>query len=117
MGAYIPRIASPITGEEVAAPATGSMVRQDEENLRRWREWWRVANIEHLVTFWLLVLTSIFVFSLVAYATIYGRNLAEAADFTFIQAEGEVFKNVVGGWFGTLFWLFGSLSLISRPWR
>jgi hypothetical protein len=112
MGTYIPRITSPITGEEVAVPATGSMVRQDEENLRRWREWWRVANIEHLVTFWLLVLTSIFVFSLVAYATIYGRNLAEAADFTFLQAEGEAFKNIVGGWFGTLFWLFGSLSLI-----
>jgi hypothetical protein len=35
MGVYIPRIVSPITGEEVAAPATGSMVRQDAENLRR----------------------------------------------------------------------------------
>jgi hypothetical protein len=112
MGYYIPRIASPITGEEVAAPSTGSMVRQDEENIRRWRAWWRVANIEHLVTFWLLVLTSIFVFSLVAYATIYGRNLAEEADFTFLQAEGEAFKNIVGGWFGTLFWLFGFLSLL-----
>ncbi len=29
MGIYIPRIVSPITGEEVAAPATGSMMRQD----------------------------------------------------------------------------------------
>jgi 4-hydroxybenzoate polyprenyltransferase len=87
-------------------------VRQDEENIRRWRAWWRVANIEHLVTFWLLVLTSIFIFSLVAYSTIYGRNLAEEADFTFLQAEGEAFKNIVGGWFGTLFWLFGFLSLL-----
>src|SRR4029453_2345155 len=40
MGVYIPRIVSPITGEEVAAPATGSMMRQDEENLRRFRGWW-----------------------------------------------------------------------------
>ena len=37
MGVYIPRIVSPITGEEVAAPATGSMLRQDAENLRRFQ--------------------------------------------------------------------------------
>ena len=112
MGAYIPKIASPITGEEVAEPSTGSMVRQDEENLRRWRGWWRVANIEQLVTFWLLVLASITVFSLVAYSTVYGRNLAEEADFTFLQAEGEAFKSIIGGWFGNLFWIFGFLSLL-----
>ena len=35
MGIYIPRIVSPITGEEVAAPATGTMVRQDAANIRR----------------------------------------------------------------------------------
>ena len=51
MGVYIPRIVSPITGEEVAVPATGSMLRQDEENLRRFRGWWAVANKEQLVTF------------------------------------------------------------------
>jgi hypothetical protein len=112
MGYYIPRIVSPITGEEVAAPATGSMIRQDETNLERWRAWWRVANIEHFITFWAICIFSISVFSLVAYATVYGRGLAEAADFTFIQAEGEALKNIVGGWFGSLFWIFGTLSLL-----
>jgi hypothetical protein len=99
MGHYIPRIVSPITGEEVAEPATGSMMRQDEANLERWRGWWRVANIEHFI-------------SLVAYATVYGRDIPEAADFTFIQAEGEALKNIVGDWFGNLFWIFGALSLL-----
>ena len=112
MGYYIPRIVSPITGEEVAAPATGSMIRQDETNLERWRAWWRVANIEHFITFWAICIFSISVFSLVAYATVYGKGLAEAADFTFIQAEGEALKNIVGGWFGSLFWIFGTLSLL-----
>ena len=40
MGVYVPRIVSPITGEEVAAPATGSMLHQDPENLRRFQGWW-----------------------------------------------------------------------------
>jgi hypothetical protein len=52
MGVYIPRIVSPITGEEAAAPATGSMVRQDPENIRRFHGWWAVANKEQLVSFW-----------------------------------------------------------------
>jgi hypothetical protein len=88
------------------------MMRQDEANLERWRGWWRVANIEHLVSFWAICIFSISIFSLVAYATVYGRGLAEAADFTFIQAEGEALKNIVGGWFGSLFWIFGTLSLL-----
>jgi hypothetical protein len=112
MGHYIPRIVSPFTGEEVAEPATGSMMRQDEANLERWRGWWRVANIEHFITFWAICIFSISIFSLVAYATVYGKGLAEAADFTFIQAEGEALKNIVGGWFGSLFWIFGTLSLL-----
>ena len=112
MGQYIPRIVSPFTGEEMAEPATGSMMRQDEANLERWRGWWRVANIEHFITFWVLCVFSIGTFSLLAYATVYGEGIAEAADFTFIQAEGEALKNIVGGWFGTLFWIFGFLSLL-----
>jgi hypothetical protein len=112
MGYYIPRIVSPLTGEEVAEPATGSMMRQDEANLERWRGWWRVANIEQFTTFWVICVFSISIFSMVAYSTVYGRGLAEAADFTFIQAEGEALKNIVGGWFGNLFWIFGTLSLL-----
>jgi len=112
MGYYIPRIVSPFTGEEVAEPATGSMIRQDEANLERWRRWWRVANIEQFITFWAICIFSISIFSLVAYATVYGKDIPEAADFTFIQAEGEALKNIVGDWFGSFFWIFGTLSLL-----
>ena len=108
MGAYIPRIVSPFTGEEVAEPATGSMIRQDEANLERWR----VANIEQFITFWAICIFSISTFSLVAYSTVYGKGIAEAADLTFIQAEGEQLANIVGSWFGALFWIFGTLSLV-----
>ena len=35
MGKYVPHIVSPITGEDQAAPSTGTMVRQDEANIGR----------------------------------------------------------------------------------
>jgi hypothetical protein len=45
MGERIPRIVSPITGdEEEAAPLLGYMFRPNQENMRRWRQWWKVAN-------------------------------------------------------------------------
>jgi hypothetical protein len=34
------------------------------------------------------------------------------AFFEFIKAEGTVLKHVVGPWFGTFFWIVGSISLV-----
>jgi hypothetical protein len=112
MGVYIPRIVSPITGEEVAAPATGSMARQDDENIRRFRGWWTVANKEQFVSFWFICIFSIAIFSTLAYSTLEGRNIAGQANLSFIRAEGEVLKTAVAPWFGTFFWVFGAVSLV-----
>ena len=113
MGAYIPRIVSPITGEPQAEPATGSMVRQDEENIRRYNAWFKVCNTEQLVTFWAVCIFAIVTFSFVAYATVFGNTaVTDKESFDFILAEGEALKGIVGGWFGTFFWVFGTLSLL-----
>ncbi|AQA03237.1 hypothetical protein BVC93_13325 [Mycobacterium sp. MS1601] len=112
MGSHIPRVVSPITGEDQAVAATGSMVRQDEENLRRFRNWWRVANIEQLISFWLLTILSISVLSLVAYQTVYDREIPGSGDLVFVQGMGQALKEDVGGWFGTLFWVIGGAGLL-----
>jgi hypothetical protein len=111
MGHYIPHIVSPVTGEDQAAPSTGTMVRQDEENIGRFKGWFRQASKEQLVSFWAICLGSIIVFSVLAYSTVYGKNLSEGADFDFIKGQGEELKTIVAPWFGTLFWVFGALSL------
>jgi hypothetical protein len=55
MGIHIPNIVSPITGkEEESAPSLGYVPPSTEENARRFRGWWRVANQEHLITFWFI---------------------------------------------------------------
>ncbi len=54
MGIYILNIVSPITGEEEAVPALVYVPPSTEENARRFRSWWRVANQEHLITFWFI---------------------------------------------------------------
>jgi Mn2+/Fe2+ NRAMP family transporter len=72
----------------------------------------KVANKEQLVSFWAICLASIIVFSVLAYSTVFGKHLSDEADFDFIKGEGQVLKDVVGPWFGTFFWIFGSISLV-----
>ena len=55
MGAYVPRITSPVTGEPEAAPSTGLHLRADAARTSSaGASWWRFANIEQLVTFVLI---------------------------------------------------------------
>ena len=84
----------------------------DAENLSRWRAWWRVANLEQLITFALISFVTIVFMSLLAYSTVFGRgDLANSVDF--LQAEGETLKDTVAPWFGVLFWTIGAISLFA----
>jgi hypothetical protein len=51
MRRYIPHITSPMSGEQEAVPSTGATFEPSDENMRRWRGWWKVANTEQAVTF------------------------------------------------------------------
>jgi hypothetical protein len=115
MGKYAPRIVSPITGEEEAAPS-GQLYAfpSDERNMSRWQDWWRRANLEQLVSFALLVILSIGVFSLVAYSTVFGNpDLPDESGFDFISLEATQLDARVGDWFGTLFLAVGMVSLFA----
>lgn len=112
MGARIPRIVSPITGEEEAVPATGYFFPQDEENLRRWRAWWRVANWEQFLLFFVLGAAGIIIFSVLTYSTVPVGEVEEQ-NFDFLRVEGQALKDAVAPWFGIAFWLVGSVVLFS----
>jgi hypothetical protein len=111
MGARVPRLVSPITGKEEAAGQAGYVMRTDEPNLRRWHGWWKVANTEQLVTFVLITIVTITVTSLLAYATVFGEDVAD--DVSFLQTEGQQLNDAVGGWFGYFFWAIGAVSLFA----
>jgi hypothetical protein len=113
MGRYVPRLVSPVTGREEAAPEeAGFVFEPTEENLTRWHRWWRLANREQLITFVLISFVTIVLTSLLAYSTVYGvPGLANSVSF--LQVEGERLKELVAPWFGTLFWVVGALSLFA----
>ncbi len=111
MGARLPKIVSPITGEEKADPAIGYFFPQDEENLKRWRAWWKVAHREQFTTFFVIGLSAILLFMMLAFTTV-GVG-SEAEGFDFIRLQGETLKSEHADWVGTAFWFTGMVVLLS----
>ncbi len=113
MGAHVPSLTSPITGERHASKTGGAYVFGDtDENRRRWQAWWKFANVEQLSTFVLITVLTIVATSMLATSTLFGRDDVEN-NISFLRTEGEVLSQVVGPWFGVLFWCIGAFSLFA----
>jgi len=74
MGRYIGRITSPVTGQEEAIADVGYHFRHTPDNMRRWRAWWRAANVEHVFSFLLTCVVCLCLMSLIAYSLFYDSN-------------------------------------------
>jgi hypothetical protein len=113
MGAYVPRLVSPITGEEEAAPGGRFAFETDERNLARWRQWWRFANIEQAATFVAITVVTIVFMSMLSYSTVFGQeDLPD--DIGFLEVEGNRLNELVGSWMGPLFWSIGAFRCSPR---
>lgn len=111
MGAHLPKIVSPITGEETTQAAIGYFFPQDEANLARWRGWWKVANREQFWTFFVLGLAAILLFMMLAFTYVGVGSTAQ--NFDFVRLLGERLNEQAAGWSGTAYWATGVVVLLS----
>jgi Mn2+/Fe2+ NRAMP family transporter len=111
MGGRMPKVVSPITGEEVAAPSLGYTFPLTEENMRRWNSWWKVANREHFITFFALGLAILIALSVLVWSTVGSRGIGE--DLEFINTEAQILGNQIGAWFRSFFLFAGMVVLFS----
>jgi hypothetical protein len=113
MGQYVPRLVSPVTGEEQAAPdAARYMFEPNAANMARWRRWWKFANVEQALTFLLVSVLTICLTSMIAHSTLFGEQ-GLRNDVRFLMVEGERLQVLVGRWFTLLFWGIGAFSLFA----
>lgn len=82
----------------------------DAEAMKRWRAWWRFANMEQLATFVAITLATILFTSILAHALLQGRDDLPR-DMSFLALQGELLSQQVGGWFGRFFWIVGAFAL------
>lgn len=112
MGKFVGRITSPITGKPEPIPATGFFFEPTEDNMRKWRGWWKAANWEHFITFFVLGALSLILLSLISYNTVFGlEGLGEGFDF--IKNEGMEIGKLYGPLLKYLFWLMGVVILFT----
>ena len=111
MGSRMPKVVSPITGEEVAAPSLGYTFPVNEENMRRWRGWWKVANREHFITFFVIGCSLMIALSVLVWSTVGSRGIG--TDLEFIRTESQVLGNQIAPWFQSFFLFAGMVVLFS----
>ena len=89
MGQYVPRLVSPITGQEGAAGTVTSYIFEPTvPNMTRWASWWRFANIEQLFSFVFVTVTTIALTSMLAHSTLFGvAGLPNDVSFLRLEAR------------------------------
>jgi hypothetical protein len=115
MGAYMSRITNPITGREVASPATGYAFKPTKENLARWKGWMKFVRVDQGVIFFLLGFTTLFLLAVNAYAVLTPKGIVpEGLDVAVVQAH--IFGDHWGPAGYKLFLLMAFLMLFSVMW-
>lgn len=112
MGRYIGRITSPLTGRVESTPDIGRVFEPSEENLARFRVWWRRTNVEHFFSFYVLALLSLALFCLVA-ASLLPVGGEVPPDFEFLTAEAGALETRFGAWARVTFVVIGVAVLFS----
>src|ERR671933_2201389 len=115
MGILMPKIVSPVTGEEEARPSLGYKFPVNEENMRRWKNWWKVANQEQFITFYILGLATLIGLSVLLYSAMGIVKVPEdqAGDITFLRTEAQTLSKQLGAWFKYFFYFAGFAVLFS----
>ncbi len=111
MGAFIGRITSLVTGRAEPIPDAGFLPRKTDENVARWKAWWRAANWEHFVLFFVLGAASLIMLSCIAHSTVFGLDIGK--DMDFVRQQGVQIGGAFGGLAKTGFWLAGMLILLT----
>jgi len=112
MGKYSDRITSVITGKGArkSFSLTGNTFPLTEENLKRFRKWWRIMNIEHLLIFWALGLFTMLTLALLAYVTVFGMEGNEVG-IQFVIHEALVIGQRTVPMIGTFFLIVTGIML------
>lgn len=112
MGKYGGKITSLLSGEVQDIKIEGSHFAITEDNIKNFKAWWTVTNLEHGLVFWFGGIISILLLSLLAYTTVFGLSTPQGGVDFMIFESIEIAKNTFP-FFGTLFLIIGGIMLFN----
>ncbi|KKR67632.1 MAG: hypothetical protein UU10_C0040G0003 [Parcubacteria group bacterium GW2011_GWF1_40_6] len=111
MGAYAQKISSLFSKErEEEIILDGTDCAGTEEDISRFKKWWKLISIEHAFVFWFLGILSMVFLMLLSYATTYGIA-GNAEGINFVINEGAVIGNMILPSIGVLFLVVVAIML------
>jgi len=89
---------------------SGEEFEINKQNIKRFQEWWKQINMEHLLVFWFLGALTMCLLMLLAYTTAFG-NPTNVEGISFVINEGVAMSKMLAPWAGTLFLFVVSIML------
>jgi len=112
MGKFGGKITSILTGKLKEIALEGKDFEYNSENLKRFFNWWKLVNLEHLLIFWGGGVISILLLSLLAYSTVFGISTPGAGIEFMIFEASEIARQTLP-FLGTFFLLIGGIMLFN----
>ncbi|MEK7111999.1 MAG: Nramp family divalent metal transporter, partial [Patescibacteria group bacterium] len=112
MGKFSGRITSILTGKVEDIKLEGARFEMNKDNLSKFRDWWKLVNIEHLLVFWATGAFTICLLGLLAYSTAYGVT-APGAGIDFVLYEALAIAQKTLPLFATLFLVIAGIMLFA----
>jgi len=112
MGHFAQKIKSLFAKGNTKVKLEGQTFPQTAANLKEFKKWWRVVNLEHFFVFWFLGLLTIVLLAVLAYCLVYHLG-GSTQGISFLFIEAKLIGQKIAPLFGFLFLLVGFLMLYS----
>ncbi|MFZ2664217.1 MAG: Nramp family divalent metal transporter [Patescibacteria group bacterium] len=111
MGKYTGKIKGLLHGKtQEDISITGSKFETTEENVKTFKEWWRVINKEHALIFWITGAVTISILGLLAFVTIHGQ-VGDKQDIEFLMVESSRISQMASPIIGAFFMIVVAITL------
>ncbi len=111
MGRYAQKLGGLFTSNQAQTiNLSGTNFAANQGNLQRFRQWWRLISLEHLLVFWLLGFVSMSLLMILSYSTAYGLS-GNLQGLGFILAEGRLIGQLTTPLIGSAFLVLLGLML------
>lgn len=112
MGKFSGRLTSILTGELEEIKLEGTRFEMTISNLKRFKRWWKLINIEHFLIFWIGGVVTISLLGLLAYSVVFGK-MAPSQGINFVVFEAYEIGRKTLPIAGPIFLLIAGVLLFS----
>ena len=112
MGAKIPALSNPLRGAEKGEATVGFVPRDDEENRKRFKDWFKFVILDNTFFFWILNSITMFMFMFGAFVVLFPQGIVPSQN-DFLWDLSAMLETTMGTWGRYLFFVIAMAAMFS----